>query len=214
MGLRVPEAAGVGRDFVGQNDGSVGRLAELQLEIDQLHSALQEELLKVIVHAEGVVGNRVHVLAGGPAAGQDVVFVDHRVAQRVVLVAELDRRAVEVRALGHAEALGEGAGRDVADDDLERHDLHLPDQRVALGELLDKVRGNPRLVGQLLHQEVGHAVVDHALAGDRALLQAVEGGRVVLVGDDAVIGVVGRKHFLGLALIHLLALFHGSVLLF
>ena len=49
-----------------------------------------------------------------------------------------------------------------------------------------------------------HFVVDDSLAGDGALFQAVEGGGVVLIGDDDHVGVVGGKDLLGLALVQLL----------
>ena len=44
---------------------------------------------------------------------------------------------------------------------------------LTLAELLHKVGGHAGLL-QLLHEEVGHLVVDGALAGDGALLQAVK----------------------------------------
>ena len=42
VGVCVPETAGVGGDLVGQDDGAVGKAAELQLEVDQADLALQE----------------------------------------------------------------------------------------------------------------------------------------------------------------------------
>ena len=61
---------------------------------------------------------------------------------------------------------------------------------------------------QLLHQEVGHLVVDGTLAGDGALLQAVKGGGIVLIGDDDHVGVLGGIDLLGLALVQLLDFLH------
>ena len=103
----------------------------------------------------------------------------------------------------HAEALGEGAGGDVADDDLQGDDGDLFHGGLPVAELLHIVGGHALLL-QAAHQVVGHAVVDGALAGDGALLEAVEGSGVILVGDDDHIGVAGGVNLLGLALIELL----------
>src|SRR5699024_7746942 len=48
-GLGVPEAAGVGADLVGQDDGAVEGLAELQLEVHQGHAALGQSLLQELI---------------------------------------------------------------------------------------------------------------------------------------------------------------------
>ena len=74
-----------------------------------------------------------------------------------------------------------------------------------VAELLHVVGGDAGGL-QPAHEVVGHAVVDGALAGDGALLQAVEGGGVVLVGDDDHLGVVAGVDLLGLALVELLFL--------
>ena len=88
------------------------------------------------------------------------------IAQLVGLVVELDDRARQLRALGQAEALGERAGGDVAHDHLERDDLDFAHQLLAHVEAAQEVRGHAGLV-QALHQVLGDAVVEHALAGDR-----------------------------------------------
>ena len=64
---------------------------------------------------------------------------DHRVVERVVLVIELDDRARQLRAFLDAQALGEGARRDVAHDDLQRHDLDFADQLLAHIEPADEM---------------------------------------------------------------------------
>ena len=91
----------------------------------------------------------------------------------------------------------------VADDDLQGDDGHLFHGGLPVAELLHIV-GRHALLLQAAHQVVGHAVVDGPLAGDGALLQAVEGGGVVLVGHDHNIGVAGGEDLLGLALVELL----------
>ncbi len=64
---------------------------------------------------------------------------------------------------------------------------------VSLVELLDKVGWHAPVL-QHLHEQVGHAVVDGPLAGDGALLQAVEGGGVILVFHNKARGVVGLEN--------------------
>ena len=142
-----------------------------------------------------------------------MVSVHQRVAQIVVLVGELDGRLVEHDAFLNAEALCEGTGGNVADDDLERYDGDLLDQSLALGELLDEMRRHALLLQQLEHM-VAHDVVDDALAGDRALLEAVECGRIVLVVYDDQVRVVGCEYLLGLAFVQLFFLFHVQFLHF
>ena len=52
-----------------------------------------------------------------------------------------------------------------------------------------------------LEHEVGHTVVDNAFADDGALLEAVERGRVIFIGNDAIIRVLRCVNFLCFALI-------------
>ena len=97
----------------------------------------------------------------------------------------------------------------VADDDLKRYDGNLLYQSFALGELLDEMRRHALLLQQLEHM-VAHDVVNDALAGDRALLEAVECGRIVLVVYDDQVRVVGCEYLLGLAFIKLFCLIHNA----
>ena len=141
-----------------------------------------------------------------------MIAVDHGVAQLVVLVAEFQHGLAQLRALRQAQALGQAPGGDVAHDHFQGNDAHTLDQRLAVGQLLHKMRGHAFLF-QELHQVVGHAVVDGALALNGALLQAVEGGGVVLVVHQHEARIVGRKYLLGLAFVKLFHLFHGNCLL-
>ena len=125
---------------------------------------------------------------------------DQRIVQLVVFVGILHRGLVEGHPLREAVALAEAPGGDVADDDLQGHDLHPLHQRLPLTELLHKMGGDPRLF-QAAHEAVAHAVVDDALSNDGAFLFSVEGGGVVLVGHDQFLGIVGGVDLLCLALI-------------
>ena len=136
-----------------------------------------------------------------------MIAVDERVVQLVVLIGELDGRLVENDALLNAVALCKGACRNIADYYLERHYRDALYYRLAVAELADKVGGNALLLEQG-HKVVGHAVVYRTLALDGALLQSVECGRVVLVGDYNLVCLVGRVYALCLALIDKLSLFH------
>ena len=138
-----------------------------------------------------------------------MVGVDERVAETVVFIRELDGGGVKHNALLHAVPLGEGAGGDVADDDLEGDDGDLLDEGLPVGKLPHEVGGHALLLQQR-HQVVGHPVVDDAFSGDSAPFFAVKGGGVVLVFDDQQFGVVGAKDHLGLAFVQLLQLLHSN----
>ena len=64
---------------------------------------------------------------------------------------------------------------------------------------------------QHLHQVVGDAVVDDAFACDGALFQTVKSGCIVLVVDDVQLRIIGSVHFLGLAFVQHVTLFHCSI---
>jgi hypothetical protein len=92
-----------------------------------------------------------------------VLLGDHRVAELVVLVVELDDRAGQGLTLGHAQARGDRAGGDVAHHDLERDDLDFLDQLLAQVQAADEVRLDADLV-QASHDVLADPVVDDALA--------------------------------------------------
>jgi len=151
----------------------------------------------------------VHLVLARPAEGGDVLVGDHRIAERVVLQVIFDDRARQRRAFLDAEALGEAAGHDVPHHHLDRHDLDLADELLAHVEAADEVRRHPDVAEQR-EQMLGDAVVEHALARDRALLLRVEGGRVVLEVLDERAGLGALVQNLGLALVDLAAAGHGN----
>ena len=72
--------------------------------------------------------------------------------------------------------------------------------------------GGDALLFEQLHQEVGHAVVDGAFAGDGAFFEAVIRGGVILIGDDDKVGVLGRVDLLGFSFVELFLFHIGRVL--
>ena len=141
-----------------------------------------------------------------------MVLVDHRVAQLIVLVAVFQHGLLELRAFGQTEALGQRTGGDIAHNDFQRHDVNLLHQRLAVGNFFNVMRRDAVFL-QHLHQEIRHAVVDDALAHNRALLEAVERGCVVLVVHQHNVRIVRRKNLLRLAFIELFELLHCCFLL-
>src|SRR5690348_2780222 len=148
-------------------------------------------------------------MGGRPAEAGDVLFRHHRVAELVVFVIVLDDRARQGGTFLHAEALRERAGNDVPDHNLDWNYLNLSNELLAHVKATHEVSRNAD-VGELRHQELADAVVDHALAGDRAALLRVEGGGVVLevLHERARLGAL--EHHLGLAFIDLLASRHWA----
>ena len=132
-----------------------------------------------------------------------MVTVQQRIAQLVILIGELDGGLSENNAFLHAVPLGKGAGRNIADDNLQGNNGDLFHQGLPLAQLLDKVGGDTGCL-HLGHQAVGHLVVDDALAHDGALFQTVQSGGVVLVVHNDQFRVVGSIDLLGLAFVNLL----------
>jgi hypothetical protein len=71
------------------------------------------------------------------------------------------------------------------------------------------VRRHPRLV-EAGHQIFGDAVVEHALAGDRAALLIVEGARVVLEVLHERAGLGSLEQHFGFAFVDAAAAAHGK----
>ena len=103
----------------------------LDLEIDEPDADAEEQAGQEVVDANRERHDVVDFLRRRPAERGDVLFRDHRVVQRVVLVVKLDDRARQLRAFLDAEARRERARGDVAHHDLERNDLDLANQLLA-----------------------------------------------------------------------------------
>src|ERR1700690_3785281 len=120
-----------------------------------------------------------------------------------------DDRAWQLRALGDAKPLGQRAGRDIAHDNAQRDDLDLADELLAHVEPADEMRRDADL-GELQHQKLADAVVEHALAGGRAALLIVAG--VVLEVLDERARLRALEQHLGRTLINLSASRHARSL--
>ena len=76
VGFAVPEAAGVGADFIREDDGAVRQAAELQLEVHKGDAAGEPEGFQLFVHTEGIGLDRLNLFFGGEIQGDDVISVD------------------------------------------------------------------------------------------------------------------------------------------
>ena len=213
MGLGVPQPAGIRADLVSQDDGAVGKSAELQLEVHQGHAAAEPEGLQQFVDFQSVGADGLNLLGGSQLQSQGMAGIQQGIAQSVIFIREFESGLIEHNALFHAVVLGKGAGGNVADNDLQGHDLHLLDQGLPVAEFLDIVGGDAVLF-QHRHEPVAHFVVDDTLADDGALFQSVERGGIILVCHDQKLGVIGGKHLLGFSFVQLLFRFHVCFLLF
>ena len=136
-----------------------------------------------------------------------MVAVDQGIAQVVILIGELNGWLIKHDALSHPVAFGEGAGGDVPNDDFQGDNGHLFYHSLPVVQLLHQVSGNAVLF-QHTHEEVAHAVVDGALAGNGSFFETIEGSGVVFIGYDELFGIFCGIDLLSLAFVELLFLFH------
>jgi hypothetical protein len=110
-----------------------------------------------------------------------------------------------------AQTLADRPGGDIAHHDLDRHDLDLTHQLLAHVQAADEVRGDADMRKPREHI-FADAVVDHALAVDRALFLGVERGGIILeiLDQRARLGTLIED--LGLAFVNLAAAGHGTYL--
>ena len=60
-------------DLVGQHNGAVGCLAELQLEVHQINADLLHEAPQQVVDRKGILLDQVDLLLGGQLESQGVI---------------------------------------------------------------------------------------------------------------------------------------------
>src|SRR3990170_5015180 len=209
--LDVPQPATIGRDLVSKHDAHlfvVPEPAELAFEVDESYADAEKEAREEVVDAERERHDVVDLLGRRPAEGGNMLLGDHRVAELVVLVIELDDRARERRSLVDAHPSRERSGGDVAHHHLERDDLDLADQLLTHIEPLDEMRRHADLA-ELLEQILGDAVVEDTFALDLVVLLVVEGGGVVLEMLDERPGLRALIEDLGFAFVDAPAAVHG-----
>src|SRR6185437_2152652 len=210
VGFAVPQTAIVRADLVGQDDPHLvvfPQPAEFQLEVHQGDADAKQQPGQEVVDAQGQRDDVVQVGGVRPAEAGDVLLRHQRVAEAVVLIIVLDDGAGQAGAFGNAEPLGETAGGDVAEDDLQRNDLHFADQLLAHVQPADEMRRDADL-GQAHHQVFADAVVEDPFAGDDALLLRIECGRIVLKILDQGAGFRSLEQDLGFAFVELAAAGH------
>src|SRR5215471_15179241 len=83
--LLVPEAAGVGTNFITQQNLAFVT-AEFELEVDQKHAALVQESAQNVVDPERHRLDGLDLRGSGPAKCDGVFGVDQRIIQRIRLV--------------------------------------------------------------------------------------------------------------------------------
>ena len=140
-----------------------------------------------------------------------MVVVDQRVAQIVVFVAVFQNGGWQNGAFLDAQTFGHRTCCDVANDYLQRNDLHFFNNSFTVGQLFYKV-GRDAFAFQHLHQMVGNAVVDNAFARDGAFFQTVKSGCIVLVVNDVQLRILGGIDLFCLAFIKHFTLFHFDYL--
>src|SRR5208283_421757 len=115
IGLDVPQAAGIRRDFVCDDNAhhvAFPKPTAFHLEIDQTDADAEEQAGEEIIDADRQRHDVVDFLRGCPAESGDMLFRNHRIVERIVLVIEFDDRAGQLRAFLDAEARRKRAGGD------------------------------------------------------------------------------------------------------
>ena len=170
------------RNLVGDHDPHhlvFPQPAAFHLEIDQTDADAEKQARQEIIDPDRERHDVVDLRRRRPAERGDMLLRYHRIAERIVLVVELDDRARQLRAFLDAEPLRQRTGRDVAHHDFERNDLDLANQLLAHVEPANEMRRHADVIEVLKHI-FGDAIVQHALAFDHLVLLCIEGGGVVL----------------------------------
>ena len=142
-----------------------------------------------------------------------MVVVDERVAELVLLVADVDDGVRRLRSLRDVEPLGHRTRDDVAHDNLQGEYRDAAAELVAVVELFDEM-GRYTVLNQIFEYDSGYLVVKQPLRLYRRLLDVVVCRGVVLVMDNDKVGVVRQEHLFCLALVEHFALFHSCWELF
>ena len=147
--LLIPQTAGIRGDFVGQQQRAVGGAAHLNLEVNQLDVDLGEDLDQGLVDLTSQRGDLSQILTGAHVKGHEVIIVDERIMQIVVLQEVLEHRLLERQAFLHAQAGAEVTGGHVTQHDLQREHVHLAYQLAGVIHALDEVAVDAALLEQV-----------------------------------------------------------------
>ena len=152
---------------------------KLELEIHQLHLPLGEERLQNLIH-------RVPQLAQLPQDTRrrdihqpQMVVVDQRVAQRVVLVIKLDNCRINPIPLFQSQPLRQTTCHRISHHDFDRYDSDSLGEHFSIIQPLHKVSADPSLL-QELKEPLRNFIIDHPFFDDSAALLCIERRRVVL----------------------------------
>ncbi len=165
----------------------LGEASELDLEVDEQGVAAAPSMGEDLVGDPREFGHDAEFLRAGEAAAHDLAGLDERVVLGVVLDEELDHARHDDGAASDAgHALDERAGRDAADDDLERDHRGAPDAHLVVVVVLASAEIVGRQTAEVQQPEDarGRDRREAALSFDRVAARAVAGGDVVELRDD------------------------------
>ena len=131
----IPEAAGVRADLIGQQQGTIARETEFDLEVDELQTATVEQLAQLRVDAQGELLHRAELLRIEQTEQLQAGLRQQRVAEGELVVAD-EISPDTCRLWDRAVA---DAGDRILDKDRFRQDLGGVIE--AYGEVLKRVQG-------------------------------------------------------------------------
>lgn len=182
FGFDIPEPAGVRADLVRNHqplEFILPNPADLDLEIDQADTDAMHHAGEKIIHAQRNRYDIIEVLLGSPTERDDVFLRHKRVAQRVILVRELYNRTWQLGPFFKTQSLCHRSCGEIAHNDFEWNNFHLPDKLLAHVEALDEMGWYSDTL-QPCHEILGQTVVERTLALDYRFLFSVIRGRVIL----------------------------------
>ena len=163
-----------------------------------------EQFLQQVVGLAGDVVHDVQLLIGRETQRDGMVPVDERILQLVVVVAQVHDRIRVAETVLDAQAYRQGAGNPVVHHHLQGNDLDLPAQLLVRSDGLHIV-GFHAVFIEIIQQQGGNPVVQHALSLEAGPLDVVVGDRDIRVAEDHQMGIAGRKDLLFVPLEHTLS---------
>jgi len=133
---QIPEAAGVRRNLIGQNQLTVVQ-AKLQLEINEDHLSLTEKWLQEAIHFQRQPFDLRHVLRRRQLHQSNMLIGNQGIAQRIVLVVPLHHSRLDRIALFQTQPLRQAACDDITDHHFDRHNRHFLREQLPIAKTLD-----------------------------------------------------------------------------